>query len=135
MNILINHQLWKFVVHPVRLEPSDIEITSSEEIFIGKLISIIEKNLQNPKFTSEVLASELNMSGSSLYRKLKGLTGSSTAEFIRSIRIKRAAQFLADREKTITEIAYDVGFNDVKHFRSVFQKQFSCSPSEYREKL
>ncbi|NQU53830.1 MAG: response regulator [Bacteroidetes bacterium] len=135
-NILTSRKkLEKKLSKSVRLEPSDIEITSSEEIFIGKLISIIEKNLQNPKFTSEVLASELNMSGSSLYRKLKGLTGSSTAEFIRSIRIKRAAQFLADREKTITEIAYDVGFNDVKHFRSVFQKQFSCSPSEYREKL
>ncbi len=119
----------------VHLEPSNIEITSSEEVFIEKTILIIEKNLQNDNFSSDVLASELNMSNSSMYRKLKGLTGSSTAEFIRSIRIKRAAQLLADKDKTITEIAYEVGFNDVKHFRTVFQKQFSCSPSEYREKL
>jgi signal transduction histidine kinase/DNA-binding response OmpR family regulator/streptogramin lyase len=119
----------------IRLEPSDIEITSSEEIFVGKIISFIEENLQNHKFTSDVLASEMNMSNSSLYRKLKALTGSSTAEFVRSIRIKRAAQLLADKDRTITEIAYEVGFNDVKHFRSVFQKQFSCSPSGYREKL
>jgi len=119
----------------VRLEPSDIEITSAEEVFIEKTISVIEKNLQNSSFSSDLLATEMNMSSSSLYRKLKGLSGYSTAEFIRSIRIKRAAQLLADRSRTITEIAYDVGFNDVKHFRTVFQKQFSCSPSEYREKL
>jgi DNA-binding response OmpR family regulator/anti-sigma regulatory factor (Ser/Thr protein kinase) len=119
----------------VRLEPSDIEISSAEEIFIEKLISVIEKNLQNATFSSDVLATEMGMSNSSLYRKLKRLTAYSTAEFIRSIRIKRAAQLLADKNRTISEIAYDVGFNDVKHFRTVFQKQFGCSPSEYRDKL
>lgn len=119
----------------IRLEPSNIEITSAEEILIGKAISIIEQNLQNSNLSSDFLASELNMSNSSLYRKLKELTGFSIAEFIRSIRIKRAGQLLADRNKTITEIAYEVGFNDVKHFRAVFQKHFSCSPSEFREKL
>ena len=119
----------------VRLEPSDIEITSGDEIFIEKVIKTVEDNLQNVRFNSEYLATQMNMSNSSLYRKLKNLTGFSTAEFIRSIRIKRAAQLLADKERTITEIAYEVGFNDVKHFRAVFQKQFGCSPSEYREKL
>ena len=119
----------------VRLEPSDIEITSSDEIFIKKTIATIEENLQVSGFSSEVLASNLNMSNSSLYRKLKSLTNSSTAEFIRSIRIKRAGQLLANKDQTITEIAYDVGFNDVKHFRTVFQKHFGCSPSQYREKL
>ena len=135
-NILTHRKkLQKKLSKSVRLEPSNIEISSSEEIFIRKVISIIEKNLQNHEFSSDALASELNMSNSSLYRKLKGLTNSSTAEFVRSIRIKRAAQLLADKEKTITEIAYKVGFNDVKHFRTVFQKQFSCSPSEYRKKI
>ena len=119
----------------IRLEPSEIEITSSEEIFIEKAIALIEENLQNHKFSSDVLATEMNMSNSSLYRKLKSLTGSSTAEFIRMIRIKRAAQLLADKERTITEIAYGIGFNDLKHFRTVFQKHFGCSPSEFREKL
>jgi len=119
----------------IRLEPSDIEITPGEEVFIQNIISTIEKNLQNPDFSSEVLASEFNMSGSSLYRKLKTVAGTSTAEFIRTIRIKRAAQLLADKQRTITEIAYDVGFNDLKHFRTVFQKHFACSPTEYREKL
>ena len=128
-------QLQKQYGKTLRLEPSDIEITPAEEVFVKNVISTIEKNLQNTDFSSEVLASELNMSGSSLYRKLKSVTGFSTAGFIRTIRIKRAAQLLADKQRTITEIAYDVGFNDLKHFRTVFQKQFECSPTEYREKL
>ncbi len=135
-NIFANRKkLKQLLSKSVRLEPSDIEISSTEELFVRQVISIIEQNLQNPKFSSEVLAIEMNISNSSLYRKLKRLTGSSTAGFVRSIRIKRAAQLMADKEKTITEIAYEVGFNDVKHFRTVFQKQYSCTPSEYRKKL
>ena len=128
-------QLKKQYSKTVRLEPSNIEITTSEEVLINNAISIIENNLQNPEFSSETLASELNMSASSLYRKLKIITGDSAAEFIRTIRIKRAAQLLYDKQRTITEIAYDVGFGDVKHFRTVFQKHFKCSPSEYRGKI
>ena len=135
-NILNNRKkLQKEFSKSIRLEPSDIEITSTEEEFIEKVISIIENNLQNHKFSSDYLASEMNMSGSSLYRRLKSLTGYSSAEFIRSIRVKRAAQLLADKQKPIAEIAYEVGFNDAKHFRTVFHKQFNCSPSKYRDKL
>jgi signal transduction histidine kinase/DNA-binding response OmpR family regulator/streptogramin lyase len=119
----------------VRLEPSAIEITNADEVFIAKTMELIESNMQNHNFSSDVLAQGLNMSNSSLYRKLKELTGQSTAGFIRSMKIKRAAQLLADKQLTITEIAYDVGFNDVKHFRTVFQKQFGCTPSEHREKI
>ncbi len=133
--ILAKNKYRKQFSKSVRLEPTQIEINPSEEVFIEKTISVIEKNLQNDNFSSTVLASELNMSNSSMYRKLKDLTGSSTAEFIRSIRIKRAAQLMSDKERTISEIAFEVGFNDVKHFRTVFQRQFGCSPSEFRDKL
>lgn len=118
----------------IRLEPSDIEIEASDEVFLKKCISTIEKNLQNDDFSADFLASELNISNSSLYRRLKALTNLSSAEFIRSIRIKRAAQLLQDKSKTVSEVAYEVGFNDLKNFRQVFQKQFNCTPSEYRDK-
>lgn len=118
----------------IRLEPSDIEIEASDEVFLKKCISTIEKNLQNEHLSTDFLASELNMSNSSLYRRLKTLTNLSSAEFIRSIRIKRAAQLLQDKNKTVSEVAYEIGFNDLKNFRQVFQKQFNCTPSEYRDK-
>ncbi|MEI6142522.1 MAG: helix-turn-helix transcriptional regulator, partial [Mariniphaga sp.] len=119
----------------IRLEPSDIEIESADEVLLKKCISTIEKNLQNEDFSVETLAEILNMSNSSLYRKLKSLTNLSSAEFIRFIRIKRSAQLLQDKSKTVSEIAYEVGFNDMKHFRQVFHKQFNCSPTEFREKI
>jgi len=135
-NILLNRKKLQIQYSKsIRLEPSEIEIDSADELFIEKVILNIEKNLQNQNFSADVLASVMNMSSSSLYRKLKALTNYSTAEFIRSIRLKRGAQLLADKERTITEIAYEIGLNDVKHFRTLFQKQFNCSPSEYRKKL
>ena len=116
----------------IRLDPSDIEIEATDEVFLKKCIATIEKNLQNEGFSAETLATILNLSNSSLYRKLKSLTNLSSAEFIRNIRIKRAAQLLQDRNKTVSEVAYEVGFNDLKNFREVFHKQFNCSPSEFR---
>ncbi len=118
----------------IRLEPSDIEIEDSDEIFLKKCISTIEKNLQKDDFSTETLATILNLSSSSLYRKLKLLTNLSSAEFIRSIRIKRAAQLLQDKNKTVSEVAYEAGFNDMKNFRQIFHKHFNCTPSEYRDK-
>ena len=133
--LLSQKKLKKQYSKSIRLEPSDIEIESADEVLLKKCISTIEKNLQNEDFSVETLADILNMSNSSLYRKLKSLTNLSSAEFIRSIRIKRAAQLLQDKSKTVSEIAYEVGFNDMKHFRQVFHKQFNCSPSEFREKI
>lgn len=119
----------------VRLEPSDIEISSKEEEFLEKTIAVIEANLLEPDFSSQTLAESLNMSKTTFYRRLKKLTDMSIAAFIRAIRLKRAAQLLADEQYTISEISFMVGFNDVKNFRFMFQKQFSCNPSQYRKRL
>ena len=132
--MLLQKKLKKQYSKSIRLEPSDIEIEASDEVFLKKCISTIEKNLQNENLTTDFLASELKLSNSSLYRKLKSLTNLSSAEFIRSIRLKRAAQLLQDKNKTVSEVAYEVGFNDLKNFRQVFQKQFNCSPTEFRKK-
>lgn len=134
-NMLLSQtKLKKQYSRSIRLDPSDIEIEASDEVFLKKCISIIEKNLQSEGFSNETLAKILNLSSSSLYRKLKSLTKLSSAEFIRSIRIKRAAQLLEDKNKTVSEVAYEVGFNDMKNFRQVFHKHFNCSPTEFRNK-
>jgi len=82
-----------------------------------------------------VLASSLNMSTSTLYRKLKLLSAMSTNIFIRSIRLKRAAQLLADPHKTIAEISVQVGIADLKYFRKCFRDMYGSSPSEYRQSI
>jgi len=66
-----------------------------------------------------------------LYRKLKALTGQSTNHFIRTIRLKKTAQLLEKQSFPVNEVAYMVGFNDLKYFRKCFQKQFGVNPSQY----
>ena len=68
-----------------------------------------------------------------LYRKLKSLTGFSANEFIRLLRLKRAAQLLKHNQMTISEITYEVGFTDLQYFRSCFKRQYGVNPSEYNE--
>ncbi|HET8830168.1 MAG TPA: ATP-binding protein, partial [Pelobium sp.] len=121
----------------VSLGPSEVEITSFEGEFIKKIIVKIEDNLSNSDFNTDELAEEMNMSRSTFYRKLKAITDMSGSEFIRFIKIKRSAQLLLTGEFTIKQVAYEVGFNDAKHFRKCFIKQFDMTPSDYvkREKV
>ena len=114
------------------LKPKELEITSADEIFLKKSIALIEENINNAEFTITDFISELGMSRSALYRKLKALTGQSITEFIRTIKLKRAAQLIAQTKRTISEIAFDLGFNDLKHFRKTFKKLFNELPSQYR---
>jgi len=114
------------------LEPKELDITSADEIFLKKSIEIIERNINNPEFTIKDFIDEIGMSRSALYRKLKALTGQSIIGFIKSIKLKRAAQLIAQSQLTISEIAFDLGFNDLKHFRKSFKKMFNELPSQYR---
>jgi len=119
----------------VKLEPTDVEISSYEEEFLNQAVKIVEDHMHDHDFSAEVLASSLNMSTSTLYRKLKLLSAMSTNIFIRSIRLKRAAQLLADPHKTIAEISVQVGIADLKYFRKCFRDMYGSSPSEYRQRI
>lgn len=116
----------------VILRPKEVTATSADEDFLKKAIKIVEENMTNSKFTVQVLIDEMNMSRSALYRKLKSLTDQSLTEFIRVIKLKRAAQLMVKTEMTISEIAFDLGFNDQKNFRKSFKQQFNKVPSKYR---
>jgi len=118
----------------VRLEPKDITVTPVDEAFIGKLIAKIEKHIADPDLNVDYLLEEIHLSRSQLHRKLKALTGLSATEFIRTIRLKRAAQLLKQHHGTIAETVYAVGFNNLSYFSKCFQKQFEITPREYTEK-
>jgi signal transduction histidine kinase/ligand-binding sensor domain-containing protein/DNA-binding response OmpR family regulator len=96
---------------------------------ISKITDLIEKNISDSEFTSNFLCSELGMSSSKLYRKIKQLTDLSPNEFIRTIRLKKAAQLLKLKNNNVSEIADMVGFNDPLYFSRCFKKQFGYSPS------
>ncbi|OGB67564.1 MAG: hypothetical protein A2Y94_02635 [Caldithrix sp. RBG_13_44_9] len=116
------------------VEPSAVTVTSLDEDFLKRAITTVEKNLNDPEFETEIFAEALYVSRSQLHRKLTGLTGQTPGEFIRTIRLKRAAQLLQKRGVNVSEVAYEVGFNNLSYFAKAFRRQFNCSPSEYLEK-
>lgn len=118
----------------ITLQPTEIEITSREEEFLNQAMKVVEQNLENESFNRDQMAEALAMSSSTLYRKIKALTGLTTNAFIRSIRLKRAAQLMQESQYHISEIAYIVGFHDLKYFRKSFKQQFGLNPSEYLQK-
>ncbi len=99
--------------------------------FISGVRKNVEDNLDNPDFTVDSLCSLQNMSRSSFYNKLKALTGQAPADYIRLIRLNRAAELLKEGGKSISEVAEMTGFCDGKYFREVFKKHFKVSPSKY----
>ena len=88
----------------------------------------------NSDFNVDMLSSQHHMSRTSFFNKLKALTGSAPADYIRMIRLQHAAQLLKQGEHTVTEIADMVGFSDAKYFREVFKKYYNVSPSKFNTK-
>ena len=104
-----------------------------DQKFIEKSIEIVKKNLDNTNFSVEQFALEIGMSRSALFLKLKSVTGQSSSEFIRTIRINNAAKLIRSMKYSISEIVYMVGFSDPKYFRTCFKKQFGILPSQYNK--
>ena len=96
-----------------------------------KVKETIENNLQDSDFNVDTLCSALNMSRSSFYSKIKALTDQAPADFIRSIRLTKAAELLKSKRYNITEVADLTGFSDAKYFREVFKKHYKMNPSKY----
>ena len=117
------------------LEPKNLTVTSADEIFLETAISIVENNINNQDFDTKVFIEQMNMSRTVLYTKLKALTGQNLSEFIRMIRLKKSGQLLIQTNMSISQIAFEVGFNDLKYFRECFKEFFVATPSEYKKKM
>ncbi len=115
----------------ITLQPNEITVTSSDESFLQNAIEIVEKHMMNSEFSVEMFVKEMNMSRSNLYLKTKELTGLSSSEFIRNIRLKRAVQLLETSDLSVKEIMYMTGFNTASYFSKCFKKQFGVIPSKY----
>jgi signal transduction histidine kinase/ligand-binding sensor domain-containing protein/DNA-binding response OmpR family regulator len=107
------------------------EILSADEKLLERLMKCINDNLDNPDLTSEYLASEVGLSRVHLYRKLKELTNQSATNYIRNIRLTKAAELLRQKKCSISEVAYLVGYRTPNHFSTAFKELYGVSPSEY----
>ncbi len=115
----------------VEAKTSEIKVGSPDERFIQQALQIVEQNLSNASFSVEELSRELCMSRVAVYKKIFTLTGKAPIEFIRSVRLQRAAQLLEKTEMNIAEVAYEVGFNNPKYFTKYFKACFGQVPSVY----
>ena len=115
------------------IRPSEVTATPMDEAFLTKVIAAVEAHIDDPAFETDDLAREAGVSRRHLNRKLRGLAGQSVREFIRSMRLKRAALLLQQKSGTVTEIAYAVGFQSIAHFAKVFREEFGVAPSAYKD--
>lgn len=113
------------------IKPHEITVTSIDEQFFQKVISVMEENLENSEFNVDAMTTQLGTSRTNLHRKLKSITGLATNEFIQDFRLRRAAILLEKKADTIAQIAYRVGFADQSYFSKCFRKKFGKTPSEY----
>jgi len=102
-----------------------------DEAFINKAIKIIQDNLSETEFNSETLSEKLKMSRALLYKKIKSITDMTVHNFILTVKMNKASEFLLSGEFNVSEVAYKVGFTDASNFSRSFSKQFGCSPSKY----
>ena len=107
-------------------------MSSMDREFIKELQDIIEKNLSDPEFHVEALCKKLYLNRVTLFRKVKALTGEPPTEFIRSYRLKRAAQLLRDNFGNVSEVAIEVGFSNLGYFTRCFKEKFQQLPSSYQ---
>jgi len=128
------HQRKKLQEHYLKnFEPIEEEILTMDEKFLQRAKTVIMKNLSNSDYSVEDFASDMALSRNQLHRKLRALINNSCSEFIRTIRLNYAADLLRKKTGSISEIAYDTGFNNPTYFSISFKQQFGISPSEYQK--
>lgn len=115
-------------------EPGEVALSSMDEKLIDRAVKYVEDNVSRSDLSVEELSHQLGMSRVHLYKKLLAITGRTPIEFIRVIRLKRAARLLCESQQNISEIAYQVGFNNPKYFSKYFKEEFGMLPSVYQEK-
>lgn len=111
--------------------PSDIFVTSQDELFLRKAIRTVEEHIDDSDFSVEELSAALALTRGHLYKRLMALTGKSPSDFIRLLRLKRARQLLAGSGMQVAEVAYSVGFSSPKVFSRNFKAEFGMTPTEY----
>ncbi len=129
--IALRRQLQLRYSQELVLMPKDIAITNLDEKFLEKVQAILEINLVESSFSITDFSDAVGMSRMQLHRKLKALTGLTATEFIRSQRLKLAAQLLKTSDINISQVGYSVGFNDHSYFTKCFKEAYNCTPTEF----
>ncbi|WP_207531772.1 two-component regulator propeller domain-containing protein [Desertivirga arenae] len=123
-----------YFFNEVTLKSNTEKISEEYSAFLRKCIEVVEKHLLDENFNVRNFALAMGMSQSNIFRRVKAMSGLTTSEFIRYIRLKKAAEIMISRDVQVKEVAYEVGFQDIRYFREQFSKIFGVNPSEYIKK-
>jgi len=129
------NNLQKYFYNEITLKSNDLKISADYKEFLTECMKVVEEHLTDNDFCIKILADEIGMSQSNLYKKIRSISGQSTNGFIRFIRLRKAAEMFLNTDCTVAEAAYKVGINDLKYFREQFSKLFGLNPSEYIKKF
>jgi len=124
-------KLHEFYQRQLLLQPTETVVADADREFLAKAMQVVEQHLEDAAFSVLVLVKEMAMSQSVFYRRIKSITGQTAVEFIRDVRLRRAAQLLAQTTLRASEVAMQVGIEDARYFRQMFQKLYNLSPTEY----
>jgi len=116
-------------------QPLDVQKLSIDELFMQRLIAIVEKHLSDSNFELDALCNEMGMKHLQLYRKVKAITNLSLKQFILTLRMKTAEKLIETGKFTISEVAFDVGFSSPTYFSETFKKHFGITPTDYIKKI
>jgi signal transduction histidine kinase/DNA-binding response OmpR family regulator/ligand-binding sensor domain-containing protein len=131
--INVRHALRERFSAAVPLKPGEIAVTSIDDVFLRKVVAVVERRMGDEHLSVEELGREVGMSRSQLHRKLTALTGQSPSDFIRYMRLHRAMALLQGNAGTVAQVAYCVGFGDPSHFSRRFHEFFGVTPGEVRK--
>ena len=122
------------VIRELLIDSKELGLNPTDDAFLKKAIALVEKHMEDVDFDLSDFTKEIGLSRTHLYNKLTALTNQSATEFIRTIRLKKAAQLIAEEGLNVNEVYWKVGFNDRTHFTKSFTKLFQISPSKYKRK-
>ncbi len=110
------------------------ELQSPDQRLLQRILKAVNDNLSNPELTGELIAEQAGLSRVHLYRKLKELTNQTPRNYIRNIRLAKAAELLSQRKMSIAEVAYEVGFTNPNNFATAFKEMYGMPPTAYNDK-
>ena len=124
------NRLQQYFFNTITLKPTS-SIEADHKEFLERCIEIVDQHMDNPEFSVQVFCQEIGMSHPALYKRIKAISGLTVNVFIRFLRLRKAAELLINTSKTVVEVTYTTGFNDLKYFREQFSKLFGMTPSEF----
>ena len=131
-NLLRSRQQLQVLFKEGQQEDKQVKLTTQDKLFLDQLRNVVRERMANPKLKMDDLGDELGISRVQLYRKVKVLTGLSPVDLLKQMRLERAKVLLNSTTKTVSEIAYEVGFSTPSYFTSCFKKQYGKLPMDFR---